>query len=201
MSFLVNGIGYHILVHALPVQVAQQTSLTGFALRAVGMMYLVDMDDSTGYKLTVVLPPSPAQMVDGSQKKNELNSNGSPATPPPPPPPPVPAPIPPKTHMHGASSYEIYKSTQEIIEDAKRRLDALNDSHSSYDHPSPHQHEEVAINVHTSVRESLLGSFVVHPTKEQLKEAFYGGKLKTAPTATSMADADLELGTSLPGNK
>ena len=53
MSFIINGIGYHILVHALPLQVAVQTSLTGVVFQAVGMMYLVDLDDTPGYKLTI----------------------------------------------------------------------------------------------------------------------------------------------------
>lgn len=29
LSFLINGVGFHILVHALPIQVASQSSLTG----------------------------------------------------------------------------------------------------------------------------------------------------------------------------
>ena len=53
MSFLINGVGFHILVHALPLQVAAQSSLTGVVFRAVGMMYLVDLDDTPGYKLTI----------------------------------------------------------------------------------------------------------------------------------------------------
>jgi hypothetical protein len=51
---LINGVGYHILVHALPIQVAQQATLTGVVQRAAGMMVLVDMDDAPGYKLTIV---------------------------------------------------------------------------------------------------------------------------------------------------
>merc|ERR1712071_122577 len=51
MSFLINGFGFHILVHALPLQIASQSSLTGVVFRAVGMMYLVDLDDTPGYKL------------------------------------------------------------------------------------------------------------------------------------------------------
>jgi hypothetical protein len=43
MSFVINGVGFHILVHALPIQVAAQSSLTGVVFRAVGMMYLVDL--------------------------------------------------------------------------------------------------------------------------------------------------------------
>merc|ERR1719491_1444691 len=53
LSFLINGVGFHILVHALPLQVAAQSSLTGVVFRAVGMMYLVDLDDTPGYKLTI----------------------------------------------------------------------------------------------------------------------------------------------------
>jgi hypothetical protein len=46
MSFVINGFGFHILVHALPIQVATQSSLIGVVFRAVGMMYLVDLDDT-----------------------------------------------------------------------------------------------------------------------------------------------------------
>lgn len=53
MSFLINGVGFHILVHALPIQVAGQRNLTGIVFRAVGMIYLVDLDDAPGTKLTV----------------------------------------------------------------------------------------------------------------------------------------------------
>jgi hypothetical protein len=53
MSFLINSVGFHILVHALPLQVAYQSSFTDVVFRAVGMMYLVDLDDTPGYTLTV----------------------------------------------------------------------------------------------------------------------------------------------------
>jgi len=53
LSFLINGVGFHILVHALPLQMASQSSLIGVVFRAVGMMYLVELDDTPGYKLTV----------------------------------------------------------------------------------------------------------------------------------------------------
>ena len=59
MSFLVNGVGYHILIHALPLQVAQQTNILGVVFRAVGMMYLVDLDDSKGFKLYITANYSP----------------------------------------------------------------------------------------------------------------------------------------------
>ena len=52
MSFIINGIGFRILVFALPIQIAAQSSLTGVVFRAVGMLYLVDLDDSPGYTLT-----------------------------------------------------------------------------------------------------------------------------------------------------
>jgi hypothetical protein len=54
MSFIINGVGFHILVSALPVQVAGQGSLTGVVFRAVGMLYLVDLDDTPGFTLTIV---------------------------------------------------------------------------------------------------------------------------------------------------
>ncbi len=67
MSFLINGVGFHILVHALPIQVAAQSTLTGVVFRAVGMMYLVDLDDTPGYTLTIVQQPTqePGKEDDG----------------------------------------------------------------------------------------------------------------------------------------
>ncbi|CAJ1926378.1 unnamed protein product [Cylindrotheca closterium] len=53
MSYLVNGVAFHILVHALPIQVASQSSFTGVVFRAVGMLYLVDLDDSKGFRLII----------------------------------------------------------------------------------------------------------------------------------------------------
>jgi len=53
MSYLVNGVGFHILVHALPIQVAMQSSIIGVVFRAVGMLYLVDLDDTKGFKLII----------------------------------------------------------------------------------------------------------------------------------------------------
>jgi hypothetical protein len=53
MSFLINGVGFHILVHALPIQVAAQSTLAGVVIRAVGMMYLVDLDDAPGTMMKI----------------------------------------------------------------------------------------------------------------------------------------------------
>jgi len=66
MSFLINGVGFHILVHALPIQVAGQSSLTGVVFRAVGMMYLVDLDDTPGFKLSKLLIPIDRQSMNKS---------------------------------------------------------------------------------------------------------------------------------------
>jgi len=54
MSYLVNGIGFNILILTLPIQVAQQSTLIGVVFRAVGMMYIADLDDSKGLKLIIV---------------------------------------------------------------------------------------------------------------------------------------------------
>jgi len=53
MSFLINGIGFHILVHALPLQIASASSFTGVVATAVGMLYLVDLDNTPGYTMTI----------------------------------------------------------------------------------------------------------------------------------------------------
>ena len=62
MSFLVNGVGFHVLVHALPIQVAAQGTFLMVVYRSVGMMYLVDMDDTAGCDL---------QLEGGSRKESE----------------------------------------------------------------------------------------------------------------------------------
>jgi hypothetical protein len=100
MSFLINGVGFHILVHALPIQVAGQSSLTGVVFRAVGMMYLVDLDDTAGYMLTLVEDDK-----DDKFEKTEINDSASQPT--------------------TLSEGEILTKAQMIIEDARSQLDAL----------------------------------------------------------------------------
>jgi len=68
MSFLVNGIGFHILIHALPIQMAAQSSLTGAVFRAVGMMYLADLDDTKGFTLIITTEPKEGDL-------NEIDNN------------------------------------------------------------------------------------------------------------------------------
>jgi len=71
MSFLMNGVGFHILIHALPIQVAAQTSLLGLVFRAVGMMYLVDLDDTVGYPITVVEKSMPDDKTEEEEDQDD----------------------------------------------------------------------------------------------------------------------------------
>lgn len=54
MSWIVNSICFHFLLHALPIQIASKSSIMGVVFSSVGMIYLVDLDDSTGNTLTLV---------------------------------------------------------------------------------------------------------------------------------------------------
>jgi hypothetical protein len=54
MSYLVNSVGFLFLLHVLPVQVANSNSIMGVVFKAVGMLYLVDLDDTAGNVMTVV---------------------------------------------------------------------------------------------------------------------------------------------------
>jgi len=54
MSAVVNGAGFLFLLHVLPIQVAGQANAIGVVFRAVGMIYLVDLDDTVGNILTLV---------------------------------------------------------------------------------------------------------------------------------------------------
>jgi hypothetical protein len=120
MSFLINGVGFHILVHALPIQVAGQSSLTGVVFRAVGMMYLVDLDDTPGYKITLV-PKAVEDVVDTETTTNDMMDVNMPEV----------------TKLGGGTMVkddltkpvlndgEIATLSQEIIDDARAQLDAL----------------------------------------------------------------------------
>lgn len=85
MNFLINGVGFHILVHALPIQVAAQSSLTGVVFRAVGMLYLVDLDDTPGYTMTIVQeeveskedPPTPKTASDSNEEVKPVETGFS----------------------------------------------------------------------------------------------------------------------------
>ena len=46
LTFVCFSQGYHILVHALPIQVAAQSTFVGVVARAVGMMYVIDLDNT-----------------------------------------------------------------------------------------------------------------------------------------------------------
>jgi hypothetical protein len=123
MSFLVNGVGFHILVHALPIQVASQSSLTGVVFRAVGMMYLVDLDDTAGYKITLVpktieevVEPSPTtnetmDVVMPEQVTNPSDATGTMGTE--------------DLTKPELNDGEIATLSQQIIDDARAQLDAL----------------------------------------------------------------------------
>lgn len=112
MSFLINGVGYHILVHALPIQVAAQSSLTGVVFRAVGMMYLVDLDDTPGYKLTIVQKPVEEIKKEEQQVKLEGGSTKTEEVAPP--------------EAAGAlAPAELSQEAELIIEEARKKLDAL----------------------------------------------------------------------------
>jgi hypothetical protein len=80
MSFWINGFGFLTLLHALPIQIASQSSMLGIVFRAVGMIFLVDMDDVKGQAMTVVEnddtpplppPPPPPSVVVKVQEKEE----------------------------------------------------------------------------------------------------------------------------------
>jgi hypothetical protein len=120
MSFLINGVGFHILVHALPIQVAAQSSLTGVVFRAVGMMYLVDLDDTPGYKITLV-PKAVDNVVETETTTNNTMDVNMPEV----------------TKLGGGTmgtdgltkpvlnDGEIATMSQQIIDDARAQLDAL----------------------------------------------------------------------------
>jgi hypothetical protein len=122
MSFIINGLGFHILVHALPLQMASQSSLTGVVYKAVGMLYLVNMDDTLGSKITLV-PKAIEEVVE--KKTNEEMDDVMPEQ----------DSIPGDATGNTMSSDDLTKPalndgeiatlSQQIIDDARAQLDAL----------------------------------------------------------------------------
>lgn len=113
MSFLINGVGFHILVHALPIQVATQSSLTGVVFRAVGMMYLVDLDDTPGYTLRLVEEQKPETTTTaGPGKKVETEVV-------------IDKPEEATNNSNLMGNAELSAEASRIIDEAREKLDAL----------------------------------------------------------------------------
>eukprot|EP00980_Cylindrotheca_fusiformis_P020247 scaffold7317_cov114-Cylindrotheca_fusiformis.AAC.3 len=79
MSYLVNGVGFHVLVHALPIQVAAQSSFTGVVFRAVGMLYLVDLDDTKGFNLIITDKEDDEEEPETESDGNKPEQQGNPS--------------------------------------------------------------------------------------------------------------------------
>jgi hypothetical protein len=113
MSFIVNGVAFHILVHALPIQIASQSSLTGVVIRALGMVYLVDLDDTSGHTLTIVEDNEKSGGKGASTAEDSASKNGNqhskPTTQP--------------TSL--ADARVLSDEAQRIIAEAQAQLDAL----------------------------------------------------------------------------
>eukprot|EP00977_Amphora_coffeiformis_P030086 scaffold44540_cov229-Amphora_coffeaeformis.AAC.1 len=73
MSFIINGVGFHFLLHSLPIQIASVSSIIGVVFRAIGMIYLADLDDSTGATMVLVPEKNVETSTVGEQ---DVQSNG-----------------------------------------------------------------------------------------------------------------------------
>lgn len=74
---LINGFGFRLLVNTLPIQFAGQSSLMSLIFRSVGMMYLVNLDDSTGVKFQLkesLLEVGPGAKKDRTDSVEEGNA-------------------------------------------------------------------------------------------------------------------------------
>mmetsp|Transcript_45554 Transcript_45554/g.110857 ORF Transcript_45554/g.110857 Transcript_45554/m.110857 type:complete len:403 (+) Transcript_45554:78-1286(+) len=76
MSYVVNGAGFFCLLHLLPLQVAAQASGMGVVFRAVGMIYLVNLDDSNGNAMTVVKGGEVENFETNDGRNNTTNRYG-----------------------------------------------------------------------------------------------------------------------------
>lgn len=106
LSYLINGVGFHILVHALPIQIAAQSSLTGVVFRAVGMIYLVDLDDTSGYEVTLIdEDTNDVEKADDTSVYSFFGGSG--------------------TGSSDHNELDVVKAAEKIIINAQTKLDAL----------------------------------------------------------------------------
>mmetsp|Transcript_79 Transcript_79/g.107 ORF Transcript_79/g.107 Transcript_79/m.107 type:complete len:459 (+) Transcript_79:77-1453(+) len=74
MSFTINGVGFHLLLHSLPVEVARTNAFYDIVWAVYGMMWLVDMDYLWGNALTI---SHPVEKEEG--KTDEIKADKAPA--------------------------------------------------------------------------------------------------------------------------
>lgn len=78
LSYIVNGIGFLFLLHVLPIQVAGQSTIIGVVFRAIGMIYLADLDDAQGTQMTLVSihhDDGPRRTSEGATEDDENDNN------------------------------------------------------------------------------------------------------------------------------
>lgn len=76
MSYFINGACFFILLHLLPLQVASQSSGMGVVFRAVGMIYLVNLDDTSGNTMTVVQTQEEEDAIEEENADNVTHRYG-----------------------------------------------------------------------------------------------------------------------------
>lgn len=103
MSYLINGAGFYLVVYTLPIQVASSSSLFVVVYRALGMMYVIDLDDTDGRKLTIVNENPP-----GGNKSEQKQSNKHISF-----------------EIDEPDSSQIASEAQKIINQARAKLDLL----------------------------------------------------------------------------
>jgi len=53
LSFIVNGFGFRVLLHSLPIQLASRKNLLQIIFQALGVIYVAKLDDARGVTLTL----------------------------------------------------------------------------------------------------------------------------------------------------
>jgi len=75
MSLIINSVCFHFLLHVLPIQIASKSSIMGVVFSSVGMIYLVDLDDTSGSTMTLV-PHRGERVESGTGSANGYDSTG-----------------------------------------------------------------------------------------------------------------------------
>jgi len=121
MSFLINGISFQLLVHSLPIKVAEAYTFYDIVWASYGMMWLVDLDTTWGPALTVSHPKNvkdteknSKDSKSASEGAENLTSDGDT-----------------ETKAETVDTDKVSAEAQKIIDEAIAKLQAMSKGHGA----------------------------------------------------------------------
>lgn len=121
MSFLINGVSFQLLVHSLPIKVAEAYTFYDIVWAAYGMMWLVDMDYTWGPALTMSHPKN-GKETEKDSKDSKSASEGAEN---------VASDADTETKAETVDTDKVSAEAQKIIDEAIAKLQAISKGHGA----------------------------------------------------------------------